>query len=201
MNRFDRVILKIFLYELPIILLYFISISIFGLEAAAQKNSYAKVWYDFGGCFIFGSWMVVSLCLSIRLMVSASCREKVLAKLTFLKERDEREVLLTGQAAKNTMLTTLAILLFLFCLSCFQISIYQVPPEQAVDGKSRVLSLGLQFDFINSTTKKPPQTDENPEKENLVSYTALPISSSSVIIGLIGWQIVSYNYLMRRAMK
>ncbi|CQR73132.1 hypothetical protein SOV_49160 [Sporomusa ovata DSM 2662] len=198
MKRFDSVILKIFLYELPIILLYFISISIFGLEAAAQRNSFAKVWYDFGGCFIFGSWMAVSLCLSVRLMVSASCREKVLAKLTFLKERDEREVLLTGQAAKNTMLTTLAILLFLFCLSCFQISVYQVPPEQAVDGKSRVLSLGLQFDF---TTKKIPQTAENIEKQNLLSYDALPISSSTVIICLIGWQIASYNYLMRRAIK
>lgn len=201
MKSFDRVILKIFLYELPILLLYFISIFLFGLEAAAQRNSYAKIWYDFGGCFVFGSWMAISLCLSVRLMLSASCREKVLAKLTFIKERDEREVLLTGKAAKNTMLTTIAILLFLFCLSCFQISIYKVPPEQALDGKDRVLSLGLQLDFLNSTGEKFSQPNKDLEKEDLVSYTALPISSSSVIIGLIGWQIVSYNYLMRRAMK
>jgi hypothetical protein len=67
-----------------------------------------------------------------------------------------------------------------------------------VDGKSRVLSLSLQFDF---TTKKISQTPENIEKETLLSYAALPISSSTVIICLIGWQIVSYNYLMRRAAR
>ncbi|MEN6414252.1 MAG: hypothetical protein ABFC84_16055 [Veillonellales bacterium] len=198
MKKIDTVLLKIFLYEVPILMLYFISLFIFGLEKAAQSNVYAKVWYDFGGLIVFGSWMVISLFLSVRLMISAAFREKVLSKITFLKERDEREIILTGQAAKTTMLTTLAVLIFLFGLSCFQVSVYHVPPEQVVDGKSNVLALGLNLDLASNS-----QCDDskNIDRKDIVSYRGLPISNSLVILGLIGWQVASYNYLMRRAMK
>lgn len=199
MKKIDAVLLKVFLYELPILMLYFISLFIFGLEMAAHTNVYAKVWYEFGGCVVFGSWMVISLFLSVRLMISSAFREKVLSKITFLKERDEREIILTGQAAKTTMLTTLAVLIFLFCLSCFQVFVYRVPPEQVVDGKNKVLTLGLNFDLTSNPQCKTYQSDT--DREDIVSYTALPISNSSVILGLIGWQIISYNYLMRRVMK
>ncbi|SDF19498.1 hypothetical protein [Sporomusa acidovorans] len=199
MRKFDEFLLKVFLFELPVLMFYFIFLFIFDLQKAAQTNVYAKVWYDFGGCAVFGSWMLISLYLSVRLMLSAEFREKILSKITFLKERDEREFILTGQAAKTTMLTTLAVLIFLFCLSCFQVSVYRVPPEQAIDGKDKVLSLGFQLDLSNSPQSHSSQSDAN--TEDIVSYTALPISSSSVILGLIGWQILSYNYLMHRAMK
>lgn len=199
MKKLDSTLLKVFLYELPVLVVYFLSIFAFGLEMAAQSNSYAKVWYDFGGCYIFGSWMIVSTYLSFRLMVSEIFREKILTKMTFLKERDEREVILTGQAAKTTMLTTIAILIFLFCLSLFQVSIYHVPPEQAVNGKSRVVELGLSLNLLESSQQKKSQQDE--EKEDIVSYTGLHVSSSIIILGLIGWQIISYNYSMRREMK
>jgi len=199
MKKIDAILLKIFLYELPILVFYAISIAFFGLETAAKENVYAKVWYDFGGLLIFGSWMAVSICISIRLIMSSSFRCNVLSKITFLKEQDEREVVLTGQAAKTTMLTTLAILIFLFCLSCFQFSVYRIPPEQAVDGKNRVLTLGFDFKLLDDSQQKGSSEDN--EKADIISYSALPISSSTVIIGIIGWQIISYNYLMRRAMK
>lgn len=199
MKKFDAILLKVFLYELPILVFYAISIAFFGLEIAAEKNVYAKVWYDFGGLFVFGSWMAVSICISIRLIMSSSFRGNVLSKITFLREQDEREIVLTGQAAKTTMLTTLAILIFLFCLSCFQFSVYRIPPEQAVEGKDRVLALGLNFKLLDDSQQKG--SGEDKEKADIISYSALPISSSTVIIGIIGWQIISYNYLMRRAMK
>lgn len=196
MRKLDFIISKVFLYELLIVIIYLISIVIYDLETVAQSNSYARAWYDFGGCYIFGSWMIVSIYLSIRLMSSGLFREKVLTKLTFIKERDEREVILTGKAAKTTMLTTIAILIFLFCLSCFQFSTYRVPPDS--DGKSMVLSLNLNLDLL----KEVPRTnsDEVINKEDIISYTGLPISSSAVILGLIIWQIISYNYHMRRLM-
>ena len=199
MKKFDAVLLKVFLYELPILVFYAISLAFFGLETAAKENMYAKVWYDFGGLFVFGSWMTVSICISLRLIMSSSFRSNVLSKITFLREQDEREIVLTGQAAKNTMLTTLAVLILLFCLSCFQFSVYRIPPEQAVDGKSRVLTLGLNFKLLDVPQQQGAGADK--EKADIISYSALPISSSTVIIGIIGWQIISYNYLMRRTMK
>lgn len=197
MKTLDSVLLKVFLYELPILLVYLISLVAYDLATLAQSNEYAKFWYNFGGCYIFGSWMAISIYLSIRLMVSGEFREKVLTKLTFIKERDEREALFTGKAAKTTMLTTIAILIFLFCLSCFQVSAYRVEPDR--EGNSRVLSLGISFDLFKDSS--PTNNDDLMKKEDLISYSGLPISSSAVIIGLIAWQIVSYNYYMRRLMK
>jgi hypothetical protein len=143
--------------------------------------------------------MLLSIYLGVRLIFSGTFREKVLTKLAFIKEQDEREVTLTGKAAKTTMLTTIAILIFLFCLSCFQISVYRLPPEQAIDGKSKVISLDLKFELLERVPEDASK--EYIQKQNILAYTGLPISSSAIILGLIIWQIIAYNYSMRRLMK
>ncbi|WP_094605930.1 hypothetical protein SPSIL_013390 [Sporomusa silvacetica DSM 10669] len=198
MKRLDSFLLKVFFCGLPVLVVYAIFTHSYNLETSAQAGGYIQALYDFGG-FVFGSWMILAVYLSVRLMASGLFREKVLTKFTFIKERDEREVLLTGKAAKTTMLTSIAILIFLFCFSCFQVSIYRVPPEQAVDGKTGIVSLGLGFDLLNSSSEK--KMDEDIQKKNIVSYTGLPISTSTVILGLIIWQIIAYNYSMRRFLK
>jgi hypothetical protein len=132
-------------------------------------------------------------------MVSEPFRDQVIARITFMRERDEREALLTGKATRTTFLTSLAILIFLFCLSCFQVSIYRIPPEKAIDGKTGVISLGLGFSLLENT--KQDRTRDITEKRDIFSYTGLPVSSTTVILILIGWQIISYNYLMRRLTK
>jgi hypothetical protein len=86
--------------------------------------------------------MLLSIYLGVRLILSGPFRDSVLARLTFIRERDEREALLTGRATKTTLMTSLAILIFLFCLSCFQVSFFKLPPEKALDGKTRGFSLG-----------------------------------------------------------
>ena len=198
MRKLDSILLKVFLYGLPIVIGYAIFAYSYDLETSAQAGGYLRVLYDFGG-IVFGSWMILSIYLSVRLMVSGLFREKVLAKLTFIRERDEREVILTGKAAKATMLTSISILIFLFCLSCFQVSIYRVPPEKAVDGKTGIVSLGLGFDLLENSQQQ--NSDGAMQRKDIVSYTGLPVSSSTVILGLILWQVVSYNYSMRRLMK
>ena len=132
-------------------------------------------------------------------MVSEPFRDQVIARLTFMRERDEREALLTGKATRTTFLTSLAILIFLFCLSCFQVSIYRVPPERAVDGKTGIISLGLGFNLLEHTKQDSPKNIA--EKKDIFSYTGLPVSSTTVILILIGWKIIAYNYSMRRLTK
>jgi hypothetical protein len=200
MKRLDSILLKVFLYGLPIVAGYAIFAYSYDLETSAQAGGYISALYDFGG-FVFVTFMTLSIYLSVRLMISEFFREKVLTKFTFIKERDEREALLTGKAAKATMLTTLAILIFLFCLSCFRVSIYRVPAEQAVDGKTGFVSLGLGLDLGILENSKQEKAEGAVQKGNIVSYTGLPISSPTVILGLLIWQIISYNYSMRRLMK
>jgi len=197
MNKLDGILLRVFIYELPILLIWFISIFSFDLAASAQNNFYAEIWYDFGGCFILSSWMIITIYLSIRLIVSNVLRDKILSKLIVLRERDEREVKLTGEAAKTTMLTTLAVLILLFCLSCFQFSVSNLPTEQIIDGKTKEISLGLSFNASEQQAANSVQDQVN----NIISYSGLPISNTMLIIGIIGWQVVSYNYAMKHKLK
>jgi len=198
MRKLDSLLLRVFLYGLPIVIAFAVFVYPYDLETSDRAGGYIKALYNFGG-FVFGAWMILSIYLSVRLIVSGLFREKVLAKITFIKERDEREEILTGKAAKSTMLTSLAILLFLLCLSCFQVSVYSERPEKAIDGKTTIVSLNVNFNALQSNQQG--ELEELLQKENMVSYSGLPVSSSAVILGLIIWQIISYNFSMRRLLK
>ncbi len=198
MKRLDSILLKVFLYGLPAVVALAVFSYSYGLGIINHAAGHVKLLYNFAG-FIFAFWMMLSIYLSVRLMVSGWFRDKALAKLTFMRERDEREVVLTGKATKTTFLTSLAILIFLFCLSCFQVSIYRVPPEKALNGKTGFVSLGLGFDLLERSGQAKP--DDAIQKNDILSYTGLPVSSTTVIWVLILWQIISYNYSMRRLTK
>jgi len=198
MKRLDSILLKVFLYGLPPVIVCAIFSYSHSPEFVNPPTGYLKLLYNFAG-FILAFWMMLSLYLSVRLMVSGSFRDKVLAKVTFLRERDEREVILTGKATKTTFLTSLAILIFLFFLSAFHVSIYRVPPEKAVDGKTGAVSLGVGFSLLENPKHAKP--NDTTLKKDIFSYTGLPISSTAVILVLIIWQIISYNYSMRRLTK
>ncbi|VBB07124.1 Hypothetical protein LUCI_2368 [Lucifera butyrica] len=198
MKKLDSLLLKVFLYGLPLIIVLAVFSYLHDSGIIASAYSYLEHLYNFAG-FMFALWMLLSVYLGIRLMFSGTFREKVLTRITFIKERDEREVMLTGKAAKTTMLTTLAILIFFFCLSCFQVSVYRIPPENAVHGKTGVISIGLNFSLLENPPQDAPQTSG--QKQNIFTYSGLPVSNSAVILGVIAWQIIAYNYSMRRLMK
>lgn len=198
MKKVDSTVLKAFLYGLPAVIILAVFAYPYNPETISHASAHIKLLYNFSG-FIFATWMVFAVYLSIRLMVSGAFRDKVLAKLTFIRERDEREVVLTGKAARTTLLTSLAILIFLFCLSCFQVSIYRVPPEKAIKGKTGMVSLGIGFKLLENSEQKTP--DHTISRQDIFFYKGLPISSSATILVLIIWQIISYNYSMRRLTK
>jgi len=195
MKKLDSILLKIFLYGIPVATACAIFSYSYGPDFLKHATGYVKPLYNLAG-LVLAFWMLLALYLSVRLLISGSFRDKVLAKLTFIRERDEREVVLTGKATKTTFLTSLAILIFLFFLSCFQVSIYRVSPEKAVDGKTGAISLGLGFSLLESSKQANP--NDTMQKKDTFSYTGLPISTTAVILVLIIWQIISYNYSMRR---
>lgn len=185
MKRLDVIILRIFLCGLPV------------LAGIAVFNHFSGVraLYNMSG-FLFAIWMVLSVYLGIRLVVSGDFRDRVLVRLTFIRERDEREVLLTGKATKTALMTSMAVLILLFCLSCFQVSFFKLPADKAIDGKTRGFSLGLNFSLFNDQGKKI--SEEVSDRYNVFSYNGLPLSSSTVILLLIAWQVISYNCVMKR---
>ena len=198
MKRLDSILLKFFLYGLPAVIVFAAFSYFYRSGVVNHANVYFNLLNGFAG-LVLALWMTLSLYLSVRLMVSGPFRDQVLARLTFIRERDEREAILTGKATRTTFLTSIAILIFLFCLSCFHVSIYRLPPERAVDGKTHIVSLGLGFNFLEHSKQVKPR--EVIEKKDIFSYTGLPVSSTTVILMLIVWQIISYNYSIRRLTK
>ena len=198
MKRFDSTLLKAFLYGLPAMVIFAAFAYCYSTGVVNNSQVYLRLLNTLAG-IIIAAWMVLSLYLSVRLMVSGPFRDQVLAKLTFIRERDEREAILTGKATRTTFLTSLAILIFLFCLSCFQVSIYRVPPERAIDGKTGMVSLGLGFSLLEHP--KQDMARDTLETKDIFTYRGLPVSSTTVILLLILWQVISYNYCIRRSMK
>lgn len=138
--------------------------------------------------------MTLSIYLSARLILSYKFRSGILPRLAFFRERDEREMIIAGRAARNSFLTTLALLIFFLCLSAFQVAIYRVSPEQAKNGKTGMLTLGIDMNLI------PTQENQMAEQPmvDYFRYKGLPFSNFAVILLLILWQIGSYNYFARR---
>jgi hypothetical protein len=196
MKRCDSILLKVFLCGLPFIAVL-VAVCHFYDPDGINHNPYLQGLNSVCGLF-FSVWMALTIYLSVRLMASGSLRDQVLTKLTFMRERDEREAMMAGRATRTAFLTSLAVLVFLFFLSCFQVSVYRVPPELAVNGKTGFLTLGVGFDMVQHAD--PARAAEKPH-EDLFSYTGLPLSTTAVILILIAWQVLSYNYTVRRLAK
>jgi len=188
MKRFDSLLLKIFLGGIPImagmgIFAYFYA------NGMVKNSTFIEYMNGFAGLLI-AVWMLLSLYLSARLVLCGEFRDMVMSGLTFIRERDERESILAGKAAKTAFLTTLSLLVFLFFLSCFHVSVYRVSKEYAVDGKTGHITLGVGFNLLDRDSREPPESMSR--RMDIFSYTGLPLSSSAVILILIVWQLVSY---------
>ncbi len=198
MGKFDSLLLKSFLYGLPAVIVLAIFCHFHNLGTESHGNFYANLFNGFLG-FVFALWMSLALYLSFRLIFSGPLRDKVLAGLTFRRERDEREIMLTGKATRIAFLTSLAFLVLLFFLSCFHVSIYRVPPDKAVDGKTGFISLGVGLSLLDHV--KQTSSRNTLEKKDIFSYHGLPVSNTAIILALIAWHILSYNYFIRRLMR
>lgn len=196
--RFDSMLLKVFLYGLPAVAALAVLGHAWG--AGFVGGNTAGTGFLNATCgFVFALWMFLALYLSVRLILSAPFRDQVMARITFIKEKDEREALLTGKATRTTFLMTMALLIFLFCLSCFQVSVYRVPPEKAVDGKTGMVTLGVGFCLLEQGSQ-----DRSPAvvgRQDIFTYRGLPLSGAAIILLLILWQVVAYNCAMRRLLK
>jgi hypothetical protein len=192
MKRYDSLLLKVFFYGLP--LLVVAAVFAYWHAAGGYRDQGVLGFMNGIAGLIFSLWMAIALYLSLRLLISESFRNQVLTRLTFVRERDERESMLTGRATRTTFMTSIALLIFLFCLSCFQVSVYRVGPDIAISDKTGRITLGLGFSLLSAAPGGPPED----ATENIFTYSGLPLSGSALVLFLILWQVGCYNYSMRR---
>ncbi len=197
MKRYDSVLLRVFLWGIPAIAVLAFSASQGDWTSADPAGWLHLLNRGFG--IILALWMGLSLFLSLRMILSEPLRDAVLTRLTFIRERDEREALLTGRATKATFLMSLAILILLFGLSAIQVSVYRVPPERAIHGKTGMVTMGVGFCLLDQAERKISGTVV--PRQDIFSYAGLPLSSSAVILILIAVQILFYNISVRRLIR
>jgi hypothetical protein len=107
MKRLDPILLKVFLYGLPLVAGFGVFSYFYSVGVVKNGSDYVGFLNGLAG-LVIATWMTLSIYLSLKLIVSGLFRDQVIAKITFIRERDEREAILTGKATKTAFLTSLA---------------------------------------------------------------------------------------------
>jgi hypothetical protein len=206
MKKFDKWIHYFLILGLPVVVGFFIW-EYFHLEpelikaaTLAQREmivkEYAGGWWDYAGYFLM-MWFFLAVVTTIRLLISNQYREECLSKLGMIKERDEREVEITGFASKFSMIASIALLLFLLFFNSLNVGLKKYN-DRVIDseGKPKNGTLSLGFGFKVLDDKAIVYKNEEKEKEFL--YKELPISKTGIIILMIFWQVGTFHLAARK---
>ncbi len=147
-----------------------------------------------GSFFTKATWEILSwnlmiwfLCLIVFLILMvfvSSTRDMVTRRIANIKERDEREIYITGQASKKVFTSTLSILIFLFFISIFTFNVSKIPPEEMVNNRAKSLSIGFNFKLTDD-----PRVEKDQTGQVLVESKDIPLSKSAILLLLIVCQI------------
>lgn len=193
MKILKKIVINFVFYTAPLALICFLFL---GLIESRIKTNLDSIHF-FASCLVI-LWTLITFFLTIPMFFSKSLRNVVLARLSGIKERDEREVQIAGNALKSTYLTTMTFLLFLLFVSLFYIHVGKMPVGSVEPGQPRTeVCLKLEFHLINSNKV----VTQKQGFEKYFEINDLPISSSTLIIILLLWQIFSYRHVSRRSLK
>jgi hypothetical protein len=197
MNLFKKIVIGFAFYTFPLILLLFICVIIREPNFdSLPYDTYSKLLLISSVICVF--WTLTTLGLTISMFFSKALRNSVLARLSGMKERDEREVQIVGRALKSTYLSSMTILLCLLSISFIQVTFSKKSADNLSPGElPRSISFGYKYKLSDSDAliiKKEGY-------DIYVQYNGVPLSTTSVILFLIIWQIVSYRYVSRKALR
>lgn len=195
--RVNMWVSKYLLISIPFVIAVVIwALSVPNVEQEVQGLE-AVLWEILSWNFLI--WFVLLVYFILSLVFWSTFREKTLTILTLSKERDERESFISGKASKATFYSTLAVLILLFFLSGLHVNIYKKPKEEAIDGKRGTITIGYNFQFVNSAKK---DADIKPNKnEHIFALDGIPFTQESLLLFLILYHIASYHIFTRRRLE
>lgn len=148
-------------------------------------------WDIFGWLFI--AWFLILIYLVTKMLFSRKNRDAVMTKLAGVKERDERESAVAGNAAKFSLLSTLALLIFLFLFSSGTMTVMRNSTTDE-PGKRGRIAVGFNFSALDENAV----VKEVKGDEISYNYKGFPLSKSMMILLMIFWQLGSYHLIARR---
>ncbi len=191
LNRFDRFSVYYFVFTSPLFISFIVWASLEFKGAANPADLNGGFWDIFGWFFI--AWVLDLLFIVTKMLFSKNFRDILMAKLAGIKERDEREVVVAGNAAKFAYLSTFALLLFMLVFSVTNIKVW-ADPSKGPKNKGMV-TIGFGAKLTDDTAIVYEKKAEN---NFSLSYNSLPISKPFMLIFLMIWQIGSYHLIARK---
>lgn len=161
-------------------------------DSATAENTFLKILWEILGWNLM-IWFIVLILFLIMLVIVPEAREKTLKRLANIKERDEREQLITGKAARTAYISTLSLLIFLLFASVFSVNIYRAPESEKVNGKTGTAKIGLNFEMFDR-----PKVETNHENQVIFENKDIPLSKTGILLVLIVWQLAMFNLSARK---
>lgn len=194
MNKLNFYIQKYLIWALPVVVLTVIwSLFQSDLEIR-QQGSFAltALWEVMS--WVLMVWFLSLFIFMVLLVFRKDTQEATIKHLAGIKERDEREQIIMGLAARRSFVATTALLIFLFFLSCFTLSIAKLP-DNSVDGKKSSLSIGFNF---SSTDQKTTSSNDG---KIMFEHHDIPLSKSAILLIVIVWQVSVFRFKARQELS
>jgi len=192
MKTLNKLIQKYLLYVSPVVLLTIVW-GTHQSDAEIRKSgslALRMLWEVMSWSLML--WFLLLFIFVVLLVFRKDTQESTIKYLAGIKERDEREEVIMGAAARRSFSATAGLLIGLLFLSCFTLNIAKLPPGQAIDGKKSSLSIGFQFGN--------PIVQETVVKDGGVVFEHhdLPLSKSAIILLVLLWHLATFRLKARR---
>ncbi|MCF8059208.1 MAG: hypothetical protein K9K67_07930 [Bacteriovoracaceae bacterium] len=201
MNKLDKWLFRLSVFLLPMVVGFLTWVNFYEdrISGILRSEGLGQKFFILM-CFITIFWILTALYITLKMVLSKVFRELSLRKISGLEERDEREIFMSGEAAKFSFLSTLALICFLTFVSLFRVELKSYPNESIEQQKKGYLKVEMDFAPFAKTIKM--NESKNPElKSELLSYSGFPLSRP-VLLGLIGlWLVISYRYSMQSQLQ
>jgi len=194
MNRFIRYLQNYLMIGLPFVVICIVwgSLGANNMEKALNYSPFTKmIWSGFGYNIML--WFTLLIVYLFALVLIPSVREKTLRRLANMKERDEREQYITGKASRAAYISTLSILILFLFISLFSFNVIKTPADKA--GHHYRASIGMHYTMLNSSVAPSPAKNA---EEILFDTNQYTLSSSSILLILLAWQLFIFNRAARK---
>ena len=184
MNKIDKFLGYFFIFLIPLL----------GIFIFINYLIESKTLNDVLGLILI-VWIIVSLYLFIKMIISSRFRNLTLKRFVKVKEADERESQISGEAAKLSMISTFALMTLLIFLSTLTVSVGKIQGEPLFKSDRRhYITIGFDPMLMNKSVKI-----ENGAE--LFTYSGLPIPISIILLLILCWQLFTYHFIVRKILN
>lgn len=170
---------------------------ILALDLATGAHDGGTAWANALNTAAF-AWVLCAPVWPITLLMDRARRERAMARLCGLRENDEREKLVTGEAARSALLLSLALQSVLLALSLTTVKVVWNPEEKGE--KKGLLAAGLGFSssrHLDPFGAASPEPDPAPKGVSAGGYLLAP-STFPVLAVLILVQLAAFRFYAGR---